>query len=119
MDAAALKALKKKYMPFDIYLLPCSKCSDGLMALHLEKCLKPGCNSTNDFQEQFKPNHKQWEACLAEINALTWWCGPDRQIANLKEEPIKLKDFKTKSLKPLNDPQPCLAEAKPKFEPDC
>ena len=77
LNSAALKNVKKKYMPYNIYLLPCSQCSDGLMALHLKECLKPNCKGVNDFQQKYDLDNKQWEACLAEINALTWWHGPD------------------------------------------
>jgi hypothetical protein len=89
------------------------------MALHLADCLKPGCKGINDFQQQLQIDPSKWEACKDEIYARTWWFGPEQQDVRLCQEPIKRRDPVTKKDEPLPLPQPCLAEAKPKFEPDC
>ena len=58
----------KAFQQFGIYLFPCNKCDDGLHALHLQVCLKPGCASKNYF---FKQNHiydkLKWKECFKEI----------------------------------------------------
>lgn len=89
------------------------------MALHLANCLKPGCGGINDFQQEIQLDPSQWEACQDEIYARTWWLGPDQKDARPLSAPVKLRDPSTKKEEPLPLPQPCLAEAKPKFEPDC
>jgi hypothetical protein len=60
-----------------------------------------------------------WERCKEEIYARTWWLGPEQQDVRPLQVPIKLRDPATKKDEPLPLPQPCLSEAKPKFEPDC
>ena len=74
------------------------------MAMHIDKCLKPGCDGVNDFVEQFKPLKKNWEACLAEIYALTWWLGPEKADAELQENYPRLPNIKSASGKPDEDP---------------
>jgi hypothetical protein len=46
-EAQDLKDLKRRYKKFGIFLFPCNKCSEGQMALHAEKCLRPKCGSKN------------------------------------------------------------------------
>ena len=87
------------------------------MALHLDRCLKPDCKNVNEYKQKCQPDLQRWDACLAEIYALTWWYGPELKDAKLEVKPTKLQDMQTKNIKPLDYPQPCLAEAKPKFEP--
>ena len=48
-NAKKLAEIKKQFKEFGIYLFPCNKCNDGLQALHIEKCLLPGCGGINNF----------------------------------------------------------------------
>ena len=44
-----MKYLRDTYKEYGIYIFPCNKCDDGIQALHLQKCQKPGCENTNLF----------------------------------------------------------------------
>lgn len=74
LDSTTLRALKKKFKEFGIFLFPCNKCSDGLQALHLSKCLKPGCGSVNHFhQPGCLTDEAKWRQCNREIILAKKW----------------------------------------------